>query len=48
MVTAVIVPRPGAPLDEPALIAFCRERLAGFETPTRAVLMDEPRSRQQF
>lgn len=41
MVTAVIVPRPGVTLDEPALIAFCRERLAGFETPKRVVLMDD-------
>jgi acyl-CoA synthetase (AMP-forming)/AMP-acid ligase II len=42
-VTAIVVPRPGAVLaegglaegglTEEALIAFCRERLAGFETP---------------
>jgi acyl-CoA synthetase (AMP-forming)/AMP-acid ligase II len=27
-------------VDEGALIAFCRERLAGFETPKRVVPMD--------
>ena len=33
-VTAIVVPRPGADgLSEEGLIAFCRERLAGFETP---------------
>jgi acyl-CoA synthetase (AMP-forming)/AMP-acid ligase II len=37
-VTAIVVPGPGAVLadgglTEEALIAFCRERLAGFETP---------------
>ncbi|MGH3408555.1 MAG: class I adenylate-forming enzyme family protein, partial [Streptosporangiaceae bacterium] len=37
-VTAIVVPRPGAvpgegELTEEELIAFCRERLAGFETP---------------
>ncbi|WP_295682655.1 class I adenylate-forming enzyme family protein [uncultured Nevskia sp.] len=40
-VTAVVVPRPGETIDETALIAFCRERLAGFETPKRVVLMDD-------
>lgn len=39
-VTAVIVPAPDARIDEAALIAFCRERLAGFETPKRVVTMD--------
>ncbi|MGH3400064.1 MAG: AMP-binding enzyme, partial [Streptosporangiaceae bacterium] len=37
-VTAIVVPGPGAvpgegDLTEEGLIAFCRERLAGFETP---------------
>jgi len=33
-VTAIVVPRRGADgLSEEALMAFCRERLAGFETP---------------
>ncbi|WP_420466121.1 AMP-binding protein [Panacagrimonas sp.] len=40
-VTAVVVPRPDETIDEAALIAFCRERLAGFETPKRVVLMDD-------
>lgn len=40
-VTACIIPANGASIDEPALIAFARERLAGFETPKRIVVMDE-------
>lgn len=40
-VTAVIVPRTGDTIDEAALLAFCRERLAGYETPKRLVLMDD-------
>ncbi|MDH4459084.1 MAG: AMP-binding protein [Nevskia sp.] len=40
-VTAVIVLRPGEPYDEAALSAFCRERLAGYESPKAFVLMDE-------
>ena len=39
-VTAVVVPAADATVDEAALIAFCRERLAGFETPKRVVTMD--------
>jgi acyl-CoA synthetase (AMP-forming)/AMP-acid ligase II len=31
---ALVVPRDGATLDETALIAFCRERLAHFKCPT--------------
>lgn len=41
MVTACIIPRNSAAIDEAALIAFARERLAGFETPKRVVVMDE-------
>ncbi len=41
MVTACIIAKSGAQIDEQALIAFARERLAGFETPKRVVLMDE-------
>lgn len=41
MVTAVVVPRPAAVIDPAALIAFCRERLAGFETPKRVVQMED-------
>jgi fatty-acyl-CoA synthase len=33
-VKALVVLRPGATLDEPGLIAFCKERLAGFKCPT--------------
>lgn len=40
-VTAVIMRRPGAaPASAEALIAHCRERLAGFETPKRVVFVD--------
>ncbi len=39
-VTAVVVPRPGAVPDEAGLLAFCRERLAGFESPKRVVVAD--------
>jgi acyl-CoA synthetase (AMP-forming)/AMP-acid ligase II len=38
-VTAIVVPtEPG--IDTDALIAFARERLAGFETPKRVILVD--------
>jgi len=44
-VTAIVVPRPGyqpAPAAfEAELIAFCRERLAGFETPKAVVIAGE-------
>ncbi len=39
-VTAVVVPRPGSSPSEEDLIAFCRERLAGYETPKAVVLAD--------
>ncbi|CAN5578751.1 fatty acid--CoA ligase [soil metagenome] len=32
-VKAIVVPRPGAEIDEAAIIAFARERLAGFKLP---------------
>jgi acyl-CoA synthetase (AMP-forming)/AMP-acid ligase II len=32
-VAAVVVPRPGAALDETELAAFCRQRLASFKAP---------------
>lgn len=32
-VTAIVALRPGAEADEAALLAHCRERLAGFKTP---------------
>ncbi len=37
---AVVVLRPGAHLTEEALIAFCRERLAGFKVPKSVVFVD--------
>jgi acyl-CoA synthetase (AMP-forming)/AMP-acid ligase II len=44
-VTAVVMRRPGTEagietVSEPDLIAFCRTRLAGFETPKRVVFVD--------
>jgi acyl-CoA synthetase (AMP-forming)/AMP-acid ligase II len=41
MVTAVVVPAEGREPDEAEIIAFCRARLAGFETPKRVVVMDD-------
>jgi acyl-CoA synthetase (AMP-forming)/AMP-acid ligase II len=40
MVTAVVVPTPGATIDEDDVINFCRSRLAGFETPKRVIVRD--------
>lgn len=40
-VTAVVVPRSGEAFDEAAILAFCRERLAGYETPKRIVIVDD-------
>jgi acyl-CoA synthetase (AMP-forming)/AMP-acid ligase II len=40
-VTGVVVAAEGRTVDADALIAFCRERLAGFETPKRIVVVDE-------
>jgi acyl-CoA synthetase (AMP-forming)/AMP-acid ligase II len=39
-VVAVVVPRPGAALDEPALIEFCRQRLASFKKPERVYFVE--------
>lgn len=33
LITAVVVPKPGRDIDKEQLIAFCRRRLAGYETP---------------
>jgi len=41
MVTACVVARSGATVDPDAVIAFARERLAGFETPKRIVVVEE-------
>jgi acyl-CoA synthetase (AMP-forming)/AMP-acid ligase II len=40
-VTAFVIPSNGAALDVDAVSAFCRERLAGFESPKRIVIVDE-------
>jgi acyl-CoA synthetase (AMP-forming)/AMP-acid ligase II len=39
-VTAIVVPRSGVEVDESVLIAYCRERLAGYETPKAVVFTD--------
>jgi acyl-CoA synthetase (AMP-forming)/AMP-acid ligase II len=41
MVTAVLVARPGAEPDDEEIIAFCRQRLAGYETPKRVIVVAE-------
>jgi acyl-CoA synthetase (AMP-forming)/AMP-acid ligase II len=41
MVTAVVVGREGGQLSEEDVIGFCRERLAGYETPKRVVFRSE-------
>lgn len=38
LVTAVVIPAPGATVGEPELIAWARARLAGYETPKRVVV----------
>jgi acyl-CoA synthetase (AMP-forming)/AMP-acid ligase II len=40
-VTAIVVPRPGCAPDVAGLLAFCRDRLAGFETPKAVILAQE-------
>jgi len=40
-VTAFIIPTTGTLPDTDVLMAFCRERLAGFESPKGVVLVDE-------
>jgi len=40
-VTAVVVPAEGASVTEAELVAYCRERLAGFETPKAVVFTDQ-------
>ncbi len=39
-VTAVVVPRPGSGLTVEAVVAHCREHLAGFKRPKHVVLAD--------
>lgn len=40
-VTACVIATTPGEFDEQAVIAFARQRLAGFETPKRIVVMDE-------
>jgi len=40
MVTGVIQPEPGAEMDEAAIQAHVRQRLAGYKTPKRVLLME--------
>jgi acyl-CoA synthetase (AMP-forming)/AMP-acid ligase II len=40
-VTAVVIGDPDRAADEQELIAFCRARLAGFETPKSVIFVDE-------
>jgi fatty-acyl-CoA synthase len=40
-VTAAVVLREGEDVSEADVIAFCRERLAGFKVPKYVVLLDE-------
>jgi fatty-acyl-CoA synthase len=39
-VAAVVVPREGQPVDPDQLVAFCRERLAGYKTPRYVAVAD--------
>jgi len=39
-VTAIVVPLDGSSPSESDIIAFCRERLAGFETPKAVIFVD--------
>jgi acyl-CoA synthetase (AMP-forming)/AMP-acid ligase II len=41
MVTGVIVAAAGVSVDSDAIIAFCRSKLAGYETPKRIVTLEE-------
>jgi acyl-CoA synthetase (AMP-forming)/AMP-acid ligase II len=40
-VTAFVVADEGGSVDADSVRAFCRERLAGFETPKRVVVIDD-------
>ncbi|WP_434381377.1 AMP-binding protein [Melittangium boletus] len=39
-VVAVVVPRPEAPPEAPALVDFCKDRLASFKKPRRVVFVE--------
>jgi acyl-CoA synthetase (AMP-forming)/AMP-acid ligase II len=38
---AFVVPRPGSSIDEEALVAWCRERMANYKVPRRVLVVDE-------
>ncbi|MDF1722607.1 MAG: AMP-binding protein [Minwuia sp.] len=40
MVTGCVIANPGATIDKEAVMAFARERLAGFESPKQIIVMD--------
>jgi acyl-CoA synthetase (AMP-forming)/AMP-acid ligase II len=40
-VTALVVVRPGATLDEAGVVSFCRERLAAYKCPKAVVFAAE-------
>ncbi|HOW99564.1 MAG TPA: AMP-binding protein, partial [Deltaproteobacteria bacterium] len=40
IVAAVVVPKKGAVIAEKDLVAYCRERLAGFKCPKKIVITD--------
>jgi acyl-CoA synthetase (AMP-forming)/AMP-acid ligase II len=40
-VTAIVVPAPGHSPDAAEIISFCRERLAGYESPKGVLIVDE-------
>jgi len=42
-ITAVVALAPGRALDEEALLAFARGRIAGYKTPRRLIVVDEVR-----
>jgi acyl-CoA synthetase (AMP-forming)/AMP-acid ligase II len=40
-ITAVVVPKPGANIDQDMLLAAVRERTAGFKAPKAIIVVDE-------
>ena len=40
-VTVFVVPSPGAVIEEEEIIAYCREGLAGYKVPKRAIMLAE-------
>jgi acyl-coenzyme A synthetase/AMP-(fatty) acid ligase len=41
VITAFVVPRPGAALDEAAVLAYCGRHLAAYKCPRRVVVVDQ-------